>query len=232
MINYVLSKDKTYYSVNAIGFTRPEGTVLILNTYNGLPVKEIVDNAFIACKGITHLKIGDNVTKIGESAFENCINLREITFSKSLKEIGERAFYGCSSLLEAILPDGLTVIGQEAFSGCKNLMKLKIPSTLEQGGYMAFAGCRKAVGFSNIKGIDSKDFTECTSFYKTAIEISKNLSYNNIKRDKDGFIFYSTENKCVLLGHVKARSLSNKVVLPTDFDGKEYSIVADAFGSE
>ena len=229
LINYILSKDKSYYIVKAMGFSRPEGTVLILHTYNGLPVKEIADEAFISCSAITSLIIGENVTKIGARAFKNCINLREVAFSKSLKEIGESAFSGCSSLLKAILPEGLEVIAREAFSGCKNLIKLKIPSTLKEGGYMAFAGCRKAVGFSDIKGIDSNDFTECTSFYKTAIEISKNMSYNNIKRDKDGFIFYSSDDGCLLLGHINARSLKGEVVLPCDFEGKNYAICHDAF---
>lgn len=229
MIHYVLSKDKTYYTVDAIGFDRPEGTVLILNTYNGLPVKEIAKEAFVACTGITTLKIGDNVIKIGEDAFANCINLREVTFPKSLKQIGARAFSGCSSLLGAILPEGLTLIGQDAFSGCKNLIKLRIPSTLEEGGFSAFAGCKKVIGFSDINGIDSKDFTECTAFYKRAIEISKNIEYNDIKCNKDGFIFYSKGEDCVLLGHTKARSLSGEIVLPDNFEGNNYSIIQDAF---
>ena len=228
MINYVLSKDKTYYVVNTIGFSRPDGAVLILNTYDGVPVKEIAEEAFIGCTDITSIKIGDNVTKIGAGAFKNCINLREVTFSKSLQEIGEGAFLCCSSLLTAILPDGLKIIGKEAFLGCKNLVKLKIPATLEEGGYMAFADCRKLVGFSNINGIASKDFVECTSFYKSAIEISKNIEYN-IRCDKEGFIFYTNDDKCVLLGHKKARALSGEVVLPSDFEGKPYAISKDAF---
>lgn len=77
-------------------------------------------NVFANCMGITDVKIGENLSKIGDYAFQGCRNLQDINFPNKLSEIGEFAFDGCSKLQNIKLPDSLFKIGFAAFYSLKN----------------------------------------------------------------------------------------------------------------
>ena len=81
---YTLSEDGTYYIVSGIG-TYKSSEVIIPETYNGLPVKEIGASAF-ANKSITSITIPESITKIGKKAFYNCTRLEVLNFNAALVE--------------------------------------------------------------------------------------------------------------------------------------------------
>lgn len=60
--------------------------------YNGLPVTEIADNAFLGCTNLKKVWIPYSVIKIGENAFANCRNLEEIIGMSRVQIIGNNAF--------------------------------------------------------------------------------------------------------------------------------------------
>lgn len=93
---YILSTDKTYYMVSGKSCSLKE--VVIKDSYNGLPVKSIVEKAFSGCSSLTSITIPNSVTSIGSCAFEDCSNLTNITIQNSVTNIGDYTFRGCSSL--------------------------------------------------------------------------------------------------------------------------------------
>ena len=101
-LSYMLSNDGMYYIVSRIG-TCSDTNIVIPNTYNDLPVKEIGASAFRECSSLTSVVIGNGVTSIGNGAF-----------------------YNCSSLTSVVIPDSVTSIGDEAFSACKSLTSVSI----------------------------------------------------------------------------------------------------------
>ena len=88
---YKLSEDGTYYIVTGMGECNISD-IVIPDTYNGLPVKEIGKSAFASDFTITSVVIGNNVTSIGEYAFNACFNLTSVTIGKNVKDIPDQLF--------------------------------------------------------------------------------------------------------------------------------------------
>lgn len=128
----------TYMDVFAKNYHR-EKNVILPADINGLPVKEIGENAFRGMKideltlpaslveiadgafkdtGILSTELPGSVEDIGESAFENC-NFESLEFPDSVKWIKERAFAGNKALWTVLVRDKSTEIEKEAFAGCK-----------------------------------------------------------------------------------------------------------------
>ncbi len=84
-------------------------------------VSEIADSAFLDCKGITRVRIGEGVERIGKFAFDGCIALTTLSTPDSLIELGNVAMYECTALKEIYLREGLERISTTAFTGCYNL---------------------------------------------------------------------------------------------------------------
>ncbi len=95
-LEYILSDDKTYYSVTGIG-TATDTDIVIPITYKGLPVTTIRGGAFEK-RGLTNVVIPDSVTEIGWAAFCNCPSLTSVTIGNGVTTIGKEAFSSCYSL--------------------------------------------------------------------------------------------------------------------------------------
>ena len=164
-IKYKLSDDGTSYTVAGIGISF-NSDIEISETYKGLPVTAIGDNAFsdILGKQIRSIKIPETVTRIGWGAFANCKKLesvtipynvtviREMTFEgceglkdvylgSGVKVIENAAFRNCASLEGVFMPREITKIGEYAFSYCESLQSIEIPASVSYIGEMAFSGC-------------------------------------------------------------------------------------------
>ena len=74
---YQVSSDGAY--VEVIGYEGTQTDVKIADTYNGLPVTTIAENAFSEKSEITSVIIPSSVTSIGLGAFSGCSSLEEIT---------------------------------------------------------------------------------------------------------------------------------------------------------
>ena len=140
-LKYSLGVDGAYYIVTGIGTA--SGDIIIPDTHEGLPVKEIGDDAFLDCSSLTSIEIPAGVTSIGYEAFFGCSSLTDVSFAEGsqLTSIGSYAFYGCSSLTSIEIPVGVTSIGSLAFDGCSNLTSIEIPAGVTSIGDRAFYGC-------------------------------------------------------------------------------------------
>lgn len=96
----------------------PDGAVL--------RVVEIVYDAFAQARGVTGIRIPDDVVKIDKGAFAECIGLHEITLPRSLDTIGSHAFLGCENLTRVTFPKGVRKIKGGLFVGCTSLTKVEV----------------------------------------------------------------------------------------------------------
>ena len=140
------------YKINC--YNGETSDVNIPETYKGLPVTVIGDNAFGDCYAIDKIYIPDSITTIescafanssissltggasvvyiGPSAFENCPLLTTVDFStfNNLKEIDSYAFYGTSLSGSMTIPASVTIIGNECFSQIETSCKFYLVNDL------------------------------------------------------------------------------------------------------
>lgn len=83
---------------------------VIPDTYNGLPVTELANNAFMSCKMLTRVVLPSSVTKIGTNAFINCTQLKLVNMP-SVESIGATAFSMCTSLDRLYIPKSVKSVG-------------------------------------------------------------------------------------------------------------------------
>lgn len=137
-----------------------ESTVVIPETYNGLPVVKIAEYAF--CDDFLYVSMSshhviydpnydyviqkivlpDTIEEIGVGAFALCGVLKEVNIPEGVKTIGRCTFFHCGSLNNIILPSTLETIGKEAF-GSSALTEITIPESVKTIGDIAFGYCIK-----------------------------------------------------------------------------------------
>lgn len=140
LLELQLIKANTEYQVVGAGLA--SGEVVIEDSYKGLPITSIADDAFANNGTITKITMGANIREIGENAFKNCSALESVEFSENLETIGSYAFQGCTSLLSVELPDTVTEIGAYAFSYCSSIQSVKLSENLQSLENSVFADCR------------------------------------------------------------------------------------------
>ncbi len=158
---YDKSADGTYAEV--IAYNGTDKVVCIANTYQGVPVKTIYneafkntnitsviipnsveyigDSAFYSCDSLQRIVIPDNVTSIGYGAFRDCDSLQSVEIGNSVTSIGDYAFYSCDSLQSAEIGNSVTGIGDYVFYSCDSLQSVVIPDSVTSIGEDAFAYC-------------------------------------------------------------------------------------------
>ena len=115
-------------------FTIPENT------------KEIGDEAFWDCRGLTDITITKNVARIGNWAF-NSLPLTQAVIPGNVKSIGECAFYNCDKIGKITLEEGIETIGSDAFTltstSCAEgeMQGVTIPASVISLGNDVFGRC-------------------------------------------------------------------------------------------
>ena len=137
---YTLSADETYYIVSGIG-TCTDTKIVIPDTYQGLPVKEIRVQAFEYCANLTEITLPDSITRIGACAFGSCTSLTKITLPEGITSIADHTFLYCTNLAEITLPESLMHIGDYAFAKCTSLTEITIPESVTSIDECAFYYC-------------------------------------------------------------------------------------------
>ena len=170
-LEYALSSDGAYYIVIGIGACA-ETEIVIPNTHNSLPVREIGEAAFQDCCNMTSIKIPESVVSIGEFAFFRCEGLIDIDIPHGVISIGESAFRSCDSLNGIVIPDSVISIGDYAFQGCAGLTSIVIPDSVTSIGEFAFAYCDSLNGVvipNGVNGIGQGTFAACGSLTSVSI---------------------------------------------------------------
>lgn len=153
--------DSTYYKVT--GYKGTDVTVVIPDTYDGLPVKIIARDALRDKKAVTGVSIGNNITTIDYASFMNC-GIRSIIIPKSVTKIeghalrtgwltevafeensqlisiSSSAFYG-TKISEITIPQGVDEIGDNVFKNCTNLTTVVFKGTPSTIAATIFNGC-------------------------------------------------------------------------------------------
>ena len=178
---YDVSADGTYAEV--IGYEGTAKRVRIADVYNGLPVKNIYNDAFRSNKTIVSVIIPDSVTSIGEWAFYDCSSLTSVVIGDSVTSIGGNAFYNCSSLTSVYITDiaAWCTISflSNPLSYAKNLYlnnelvtKLVIPDSVTSIGAGAFRGCSSLTSVvigDSVTSIGQSAFYNCSSLTSVVI---------------------------------------------------------------
>lgn len=100
-LEYELSEDGSYYIVTGIG-TYDKYDLIIPETHEGKPVKDIAPGAFYSCYGIITVTIPDTIAVITHNVFADCRDLVSVTIGKNVTEIKEYAFRYCNKIVEVI----------------------------------------------------------------------------------------------------------------------------------
>lgn len=119
-----------------------EAVVKIPATIQGMPVREIGEEAFYENAIITSVNIPQGVIKIGNEAFSGLYyksKLTSISLPEGLIEIGDGAFSNCP-LTSITFPQSLTILGTNAFCGT-NLTSVTFSKNLRRIGSAVFSGC-------------------------------------------------------------------------------------------
>ena len=134
-LEFVLDTSKEFYILVGIGECVEKD--IVVDTYNGLPVKRVEDNAFYFCSDIVSIKLSENVVSIGNNAFSNCENLERIDISAVT--VGDMSFLNCANLYEIIISDKIENVGFYAFSGCEKIENVYYNGNLSKWSEIAFA---------------------------------------------------------------------------------------------
>ena len=190
-IVYGLSEDLTYAMV--LAYLGNSKTVIIAESYSGVPVKVIYEKAFeyntvisslvipdsivtierLAfrdCTNLTSVKIGNGVTEIGYSAFSGCKNMTSISIGNSVNSISSNAFELCSKLTEIVIPDCVTTIGSSSFRCCYKLSRVILGNGVKSIGSDAFFGCSNITSLTipdSAIYISSSAFRDCSKIKTT-----------------------------------------------------------------
>ncbi len=95
-LTFELNTDNDAYIVKSL--SNDKNNVVIPQSYNGLSVTAIADNAFSGKTSIKTVLVPDSITSIGANAFYGCSELTEITIPENVTNIGAHAFDGCTKV--------------------------------------------------------------------------------------------------------------------------------------
>ncbi len=138
-------------------------------------VKRIGNLAFYRFASLKTVLMGTGVQTVGEKAFYKCENLSVLSLGDNLETIGDRAFYGCASLEKLAIPDSVETIGNYAFGKCVGLTDLALGSSVRTIGNYAFYGCSKLGSLrlsESVTSIGKQAFRNCTLLRSVAISSS------------------------------------------------------------
>ena len=185
-LDFTLSGDESYYILSGIG-TCDDRDIIVPSYHNGLPVKEIGNNAFKDNLVITSVLVDIYVTRIGNNAFYGCVSLKTVNFTDYLEEIGSSAFEGCVKFQNFKFPASIKGLGGRAFCNCDSLTRADITVKAWNAygwGMYLFANCDNLVTVSIEKGTDA--------FRGYPFSGSNNITYilfNGTKAEWDAILY-------------------------------------------
>ena len=162
-------------------------------------VKSIGTKAFDDCSNLESVTIPEGVTSIGAGAFEDCPRLESVTIPSSVTSIGNGAFARCSKLKSVTIKEGVASISDHAFQECGGLESVSIPEGMISIGKNAFAQCFVLTSVtipSSVTSIGKGAFVDCHAL--KSIDVNKAnptfVSTNGLLCSKDGCRLVSGRN--------------------------------------
>lgn len=135
--------DDSYTAIRITKYKGSDPLVAIPATMQGLPVKEIGEQAFYGNGDIVAVVTPEGMSVIGEKAFHGCPNLSVAVISEGVTVINFGAFEWCENLSSVVLPSTLKAIGGCAFKpldgGRSSLKSIELPAGLLYIGQLAFS---------------------------------------------------------------------------------------------
>ena len=117
-LRFMLFNDNAEYKVSVSDKSVKE--VKIPAYYNGLPVTEVADNAFISCASLERAEIPATVKRVGNNAFYNCRALKRVVGMANVTVIGNNAFAMCAALENLIIPPKVNSMGSYVIRNVTN----------------------------------------------------------------------------------------------------------------
>ncbi|MDE6413893.1 MAG: leucine-rich repeat protein [Anaeroplasmataceae bacterium] len=157
--------------------TYTTGNIIIPESYKGMTISKIGDEAFSSCLA-TGVILPSTITTIGIKAFSNCHFLESINLDNILT-VGQNAFYGCQSLKYVNMPlvekipwsvfgccsslkiadlSGVIELGQDAFNECYSLEKVICPNLVTLDAAFKETTSLKSVDTKNVVTIIGNAF--------------------------------------------------------------------------
>ncbi len=135
--------------------------------------------AFMGCKNLKNVIVGNNVEYIDTETFKNCEALQTVVIaSERTKSIRISAFENCYSLESITTGNRVERIYPYAFSNCYKLTDISIGSMVEALGDYAFQNCKSLTEIvipCNVKTIEKYCFVGCESLRN--VELSEGLDH-------------------------------------------------------
>ena len=134
---YVLLSDGTYGVKTSNSFSLTD--VVIPNTYKGLPVTIILEEAFYLKSSIKSISIPNSITWIEDRAFYGCTNLISITIPSSVMHIGKTILSSTETQMffEIDCEWIASILGDGNSGGDSNPVKFKINQNISD--YFAYS---------------------------------------------------------------------------------------------
>lgn len=171
MFEIEFSEDNTYAIISK--YIGDEVDVVIPDEVDGVPIKEIGDEAFMQCTQIESILFPDSLERIQFAAFSQCSNLKSVRISQNVKSIGASAFSHCSNLYEVYMEDSVTTVGEALFFNCSNLRKVRLSKNLSEITWLMFGGCTMLdsveIPDNSIVRIGEKAFAGCGNLEKIVL---------------------------------------------------------------
>ena len=175
------TKDYNRYIVN--GYIGNPTTVVIPDTYLGLPVYAISSEAFKDCTSMTSIVIPSSVTSIGTACFIGCSSLETMTMpfgdnrtgGQRLGELFGNSVYaqngGVPTALTTVIITDVKEISSNSFQGCNSITTISLPISLTKIGNGAFtaSGITKIIIPEGVTEIGDNAFNSCTSLASITI---------------------------------------------------------------
>lgn len=95
---FALVYEKNGDAYRVIGYRGTALDVVIPETYEGLPITEIGDDAFAGCATLQSVALPSSLTVIGEGAFKECRVLKNVTLPADILAIEANAFQRCNAI--------------------------------------------------------------------------------------------------------------------------------------
>ncbi len=173
-LSYVLNENKDGYNLKRFS-DDSASEVSIPNTYNGLPVKGILDSVFRSSNTIKKLIIGDNIETIEAGALTNLKVIEELVtpfFGENIED-NESTFgylFGTSGNIQIIaVPETLKkvtitkseTISENAFVNLNNIeeVELKSAKTVRSHAFSSMSNLAKVTLNEGVKTLQSNSFS-------------------------------------------------------------------------